>query len=74
MNAETIREGRARLRLSQSELARLMDTPIRTIHAWELGTRRPSGAARTLLRIVFSDRPPLCAACRALMTHGARED
>lgn len=38
--------------LSQSQFAHLLGVSIRTLQEWEQGRRAPSGAARTLLRIV----------------------
>ena len=37
--------------LSQTLFADLMGVSVRTLHKWEQKTSRPSGAARTLLRI-----------------------
>lgn len=44
---------RARLKsgLSQSEFAAALGVSKRTLEQWEQGRRKPSGAARTLLRI-----------------------
>jgi len=44
---------RARLKsgLSQSEFAAVLGVSKRTLEQWEQGRRKPSGAARTLLRI-----------------------
>ena len=41
--------------LSQSEFARLLNVSVRTLHKWEQQTSRPSGAARTLLRLAASN-------------------
>ncbi len=38
--------------LSQSQFAELLGVSVRTLQDWEQGRRAPSGAARTLLRIV----------------------
>ena len=38
--------------LSQSQFAELLGVSVRTLQDWEQGRRTPSGAARTLLRIV----------------------
>lgn len=38
--------------LSQSQFAQLLGVSVRTLQEWEQGRRAPSGAARTLLRIV----------------------
>ncbi|MCG3139481.1 MAG: Antitoxin HigA-2 [Anaerolineae bacterium] len=42
---------RAKLQLSQTELAALMGVSVRTIQDWEQGRRAPSGPAAALLRI-----------------------
>ena len=42
---------RAKLGLTQSHFAALLGISVRTLHHWEQGTRRPSGAARVLLRV-----------------------
>ncbi len=44
---------RARLasRLSQPAFAALLGVSVRTLQDWEQGRRKPSGAARTLLKI-----------------------
>ena len=45
-------EARSRVGLSQVDFARLLGVSPRTLQDWEQGRRAPSGAARTLLRIV----------------------
>jgi len=42
---------RKNYRLSQVEAAALLGTSAATVQAWEAGRRRPSGAARTLIRL-----------------------
>ncbi|MBI1787544.1 MAG: helix-turn-helix domain-containing protein [Acidobacteria bacterium] len=44
---------RARLKsaLSQAEFARLLGVSRRTLEQWEQGRRKPSGAAKTLIRV-----------------------
>ena len=37
--------------LSQAQFAKLMGVSVRTLQDWEQGRRKPSGAARTLLRV-----------------------
>jgi len=44
-----IRESMA---LSQTEFAALMAVSVRTLQNWEQGHRTPTGAARTLLRVM----------------------
>lgn len=46
------RHARLKLGLSQREFASLIGTGIGTVRKWELGTRRPSGAARTLIEVI----------------------
>ena len=42
---------RQKLGLSQSRFAAMLGISVRTLHHWEQGTRKPSGAARVLLRV-----------------------
>ena len=46
------REARLKLGLSQREFAAVIGTGVGTVRKWELGTRRPSGAARTLIEVI----------------------
>jgi putative transcriptional regulator len=46
------RDARLILGLSQDEFAALIGTGVGTVRKWELGTRRPSGAARTLIDVI----------------------
>ena len=46
------REARLKLGLTQREFANLIGTGVGTVRKWELGTRRPSGAARTLIEVI----------------------
>ncbi len=57
--ARYVRQIRKRLTLSQSEFARRMNVPRRTIQDWEQGKRVPKGAARALLRVL--DKAPEAA-------------
>ncbi len=45
---------RKRLKMSQQELADLIGISKGTIENWEQGRRRPTGAARALLKILMS--------------------
>jgi putative transcriptional regulator len=47
----TVAETRAKLKLSQSKFAQLLGISIKTLHNWEQGRRKPTGAARVLLRV-----------------------
>ena len=49
------REARHKLGLSQTEFAALIGTGVGTVRKWELGTRRPSGAARTLIEVIKAE-------------------
>ena len=49
-----IAEARNRLGMSQSELAALMGVSPRTLQDWEQGRRKPTGAAKTLLRVAIA--------------------
>jgi putative transcriptional regulator len=46
------RLARHKLGLSQREFAAVIGTGVGTVRKWELGTRRPSGAARTLIEVI----------------------
>ena len=45
--------GRARLGLSQDQFAQMLGISVRTLHNWEQGRRKPSRAARVLLRVAL---------------------
>ena len=49
------REARIKLGLSQREFASLIGTGVGTVRKWELGTRRPSGAARALIDVIKAE-------------------
>ena len=49
------REARHKLGLSQREFASLVGTAVGTVRKWELGTRSPSGAARTLIEVIKTE-------------------
>jgi putative transcriptional regulator len=49
------REARLKLGLSQREFASLIGTGVGTVRKWELGARRPSGAARALIKVIKSE-------------------
>jgi putative transcriptional regulator len=57
VNADSpVAQIRQRSGLSQEQFAAALGVSKRTLEQWEQGRRRPSGAARTLLKIV--DRHP----------------
>lgn len=47
----TVAATRSKLRLSQSQFATLLGISVKTLHNWEQGRRKPTGAARVLLRV-----------------------
>jgi putative transcriptional regulator len=48
----SVAHSRERTGLSQAKFASLLGVSVRTLQEWEHGRRVPSGAARTLLRVV----------------------
>ena len=54
--AKFARRVRKRLGFTQHEFARRIDVPQETIRNWEQGKRRPTGAAKALLRVL--DKAP----------------
>lgn len=42
---------RGRMKLSQGEFARMLGISVDTLQNWEQGRRKPSGAARVLLKV-----------------------
>ena len=49
------REARLELGLSQRDFAAFIGTAVGTVRKWELGTRRPSGAARILIDVIKAE-------------------
>lgn len=47
---------RYRVKMSQSQFAKLLGVSARTLQEWEQGRRAPSGAARSLIRLA-QERP-----------------
>ncbi len=52
VNVSSIVAARNTLGLSQSRFAELLGVSKRTLQEWEQGRRTPTGAAKTLLRVV----------------------
>lgn len=50
-----VRLVRESLGMSQTQFAEFLDISKRTLEKWEQGSRKPAGAARTLLRIIQHD-------------------
>ena len=57
---EDVQQVRQAFHLSQNTFAKFMGVSVGTLRNWEQGRRRPSGAARVLLRIAIR-RPQLFA-------------
>lgn len=49
------RDARLKLGLTQREFATLIGTGVGTVRKWELGARRPSGAARALIEVIKTE-------------------
>jgi putative transcriptional regulator len=47
---------RYRVKMSQSQFAKLLGVSVRTLQEWEQGRREPSAAARSLIRVA-KERP-----------------
>jgi len=56
---------RARMGLSQDRFAMILGVSKRTVENWEQGRRHPTGAARSLLKIVEADPQHALEALRA---------
>jgi putative transcriptional regulator len=54
-------QARAKMGLSQQDFAALLGVSARTLQDWEQGRREPTGAARTLLRLVVKNPKALLA-------------
>src|SRR5690606_16988499 len=57
--AKFARRVRSRLGLSQAEFSQRIDVPLETIRNWEPGKRSPTGAAKSLLKVL--DKAPEAA-------------
>lgn len=57
--ARFARRVRRRLGFSQAEFSARIEVPVETIRNWEQGKRRPTGAAKALLKLL--DRMPEAA-------------
>jgi putative transcriptional regulator len=61
MNAPNIYAIRQRARRTQEQFANALGIPPNTLRSWEQQRKRPSGAARTLLRLI-EQKPELLEA------------
>lgn len=51
-DAIDVKAARKKLGLSQPKFAAMLGVPVSTARKWEQGQRRPTGAARTLLKVI----------------------
>lgn len=57
-NAESVRDLRRRLGVTQDQLARRLGVRQQTVSEWETGLYSPRGASVTLLRMVSEEAGP----------------
>ena len=70
--AQYARELRDRLEMTQVEFSRSIAVSLQTIRNWEQGKRGPSGAARSLLRVLNADPERVLEVLHRDRTVGAR--
>jgi putative transcriptional regulator len=59
---DDIRRLRARSGMTQAQFAAAFGIGLGTLQKWERGERRPSGAAKSLLRVMQADTPAVVRA------------
>src|SRR5439155_25064633 len=62
VSADDIRAVRERSGMTQAQFAATFGIGIGTLQKWERGERRPSGAAKSLLRVMQADLPSVVKA------------
>ena len=62
IGADDIRAVRERSGMTQQQFAAAFGTGLGTLQKWERGERRPSGAARSLLKVMRANLPAVVAA------------
>lgn len=65
VGAEDIRAVRERSELTQTQFAATFGIGLGTLQKWERGERHPSGAAKSLLRVMQVDLPAVVRALSA---------
>lgn len=60
-----VKAARKAIGVSQTKFAELVGTPLATVRSWEQGKRHPSGAARTLLKVIEREPAAVKRALRA---------
>ena len=64
LEVENAMQTRLKMKLSQSEFAKLLGVSERTLENWEQGRSKPSGAARSLLHIAARNPKAVLEALR----------
>lgn len=59
-----VRAARKRLGMTQEGFSRAFGVSLDTLRKWETGARRPTGAARTLLRVIEHNPEAVAAAIK----------
>jgi putative transcriptional regulator len=59
-----VKAARKRLGMTQEGFSRAFGVSLDTLRKWETGARRPTGAARTLLRVIEHNPEAVAAAIR----------
>jgi putative transcriptional regulator len=59
-----VRAARKRLGMTQERFSRAFGVSLDTLRKWETGARHPTGAARTLLRVIEHNPEAVAAAIR----------
>jgi putative transcriptional regulator len=72
LGAEDIRAVRERSGLTQVQFAATFGIGLGTLQKWERGERRPSGAAKSLLRVMQADLPTVVRALGVTKVHKPR--
>lgn len=62
--ADAVLAARAKLQLTQSAFARLLETPLGTVRGWEQGRRKPPPCALLLMRIAVEQPDAVMDASR----------
>lgn len=62
LDANAIREVRERSGMTQQQFAAAFGIGLGTLQKWERGERRPSGAAKSLLRVMQTNLPVVAGA------------
>jgi putative transcriptional regulator len=64
LEVEDAKAARKALKLSRAKFADLIGVPQRTVEGWEQGRTKPSGAARSLLKIATQNPKAVLQALR----------